>query len=95
MGEKLHLSYTLDACAWTRATNPRWFPKVTSWGPSPPKFFFVPIEERTFEVQATAGDTLLAGEDFHDSGSRGGAGTNLRRGVLALWVHRFLPYGYI
>ena len=42
MGEKLHLSYTLDACAWTRATNPRRVPKVATWGPSPPNFFLFP-----------------------------------------------------
>ena len=55
---------------------------------------FFPIEEGIFEVKATAGDTHLGGEDFHNHGCRGRAGANLRRGTLALWVHSFLPYGY-
>ena len=38
---------------------------------------FFPIEEGIFEVKATAGDTHLGGEDFHNRGCRGGAGANL------------------
>ena len=49
-------------------------------GPHP----FFPIEEGIFEVKATAGDTHLGVEHFHNHGFRGRAGANLRRGVLAL-----------
>ena len=60
-------------------------------GPHP---FFFPTEEGIFEVKSTAGDTHLGGEDFHNRRCRGRARANLRRGVLALWVHCFFPYGY-
>ena len=60
-------------------------------GPHP---IFFPIQEGIFEVKATTGDTHLGGEDFHNCRCRGRARENLRRGVLALWVHSFLPYGY-
>jgi len=60
-------------------------------GDGPHPFFF---PSRVFEVKATAGETHLGGEDFHNRRCRGRAGANLRRGVLALWVLSFLTYGY-